>query len=464
MNKYTDRIGETNIHKKTGQKMTIIAYRRCDDIDIQFEDGTIIKHKRYERFIRGLIFNPNITINKRIGETVIATNGQKMTIIAYREANDIDIQFEDGTIVEHKSYRAFNKGYIKHPTLIQNQRIGEIYTASNGQKMTIIDYNNSNDVSVRFDDGTIIKHLKYNNIIIGNVKNINFIKNLRIGQSQKANNGQIMTIIAYRGCNDLDVQFEDGIIANHISYSSFCNGQVANLNIQTVGNAAAFRIGKTNKNQNGMNITIINYRKTNDIDVQFEDGYIAEHTRYSYFIKGIVPYPGFSLRVYKDKNERIGKINTANNGMKMTIIDYRKSNDIDVKFTDGTIVNTSYAEFKLGNVRNPNITKTAATYITERLNETCISNQGIFMQIIKYNNKRNLTVKFETDYEMQISDYSQFHTGGLRHPFPYQMNNILIKKFAYVNNNIGNFYCTCIKCNYKDIWTIEEAKNHICKE
>ena len=35
-----------------------------------------------------------------------------MTIIAYRNSNDIDIQFEDGTIVQHRDYRSFSEGCI----------------------------------------------------------------------------------------------------------------------------------------------------------------------------------------------------------------------------------------------------------------------------------------------------------------------------------------------------------------
>ena len=39
--------------------MTIIEYRRNDDIDIQFEDGTIVKNRTYRRFKEGKIKNPN---------------------------------------------------------------------------------------------------------------------------------------------------------------------------------------------------------------------------------------------------------------------------------------------------------------------------------------------------------------------------------------------------------------------
>lgn len=39
--------------------MKIIAYHNKSNIDIEFEDGTVVYHKRYDRFIHGYISNPN---------------------------------------------------------------------------------------------------------------------------------------------------------------------------------------------------------------------------------------------------------------------------------------------------------------------------------------------------------------------------------------------------------------------
>ena len=44
-----------------------------------------------------------------------------------------------------------------------------------------------------------------------------------------------------------------------------------------------------------------------------------------------------------------------NNGMIATIIAYRNSRDIDIEFEDGTICqNKNYRTFKNGSIRNPN--------------------------------------------------------------------------------------------------------------
>ena len=111
--------GETRM-ANNGQKMTIVEYRGSEDIDVQFEDGTLVTGKAYSSFVRGCIRNPSIISPRsgtlyRLGETVVANNGQKMSIVAYRNAKDIDVQFEDGTIVKHEIYSHFRVGKIKNP-------------------------------------------------------------------------------------------------------------------------------------------------------------------------------------------------------------------------------------------------------------------------------------------------------------------------------------------------------------
>ena len=51
----------------------------------------------------------------KIGEININRQGEKMTIIAYRGYEDIDVQFEDNIISYNKSYGSFKNGRIAHP-------------------------------------------------------------------------------------------------------------------------------------------------------------------------------------------------------------------------------------------------------------------------------------------------------------------------------------------------------------
>lgn len=462
-----DRVGKQHV-ALNGMMMTIIVYRSAKDMDVQFEDGEIVQHVKYEKFLRGNVRHPNFNARllrntkARLGETNRALNGLMMTIIAYRSGTDIDIRFEDGVIVEHKNYRAFKNGEIKHPTLLRNQRVGEVHMATNGQQMIIIEYNNSTDVTVRFDDDTIVRHLQYDNIVRGNVNNPNFVKNARIGTTIKANNGMMMTVTDYRNTQDLDVMFEDGTLVCHVHWSAFVKGQIANPTISASRTKQDHRVGKTNIHQNGLRMTVIVYRNANDIDVQFEDGYIAEHVRYSNFLKGIIKYPGFSLKSLNAGKSHLGEKRIAKNGMEMVLIAYRNSGDVDVRFEDGTVVTTAYSEFDDGNVRNPNTHKTKAMYKAERTGEVVINNQGISMELAEYETAKHLKILFETGCEIKSRSYEHFHNGELKHPVPYTLGNIIMEKFAYTYGTIGNFYCKCTKCGCMDILSVSEMRLHIC--
>ena len=54
---------------------------------------------------------------KRIGEVSVTRSGLKMKIIEYRNNKDIDIMFEDNTILRERDYTSFRNGSIAHPSM-----------------------------------------------------------------------------------------------------------------------------------------------------------------------------------------------------------------------------------------------------------------------------------------------------------------------------------------------------------
>lgn len=310
-----DRTGEINI-ANNGMKMTIIKYNKWEDIDIQFEDGTIVKNKIYTNFKKGNIKNPNVKNkymaeklnkrNSRIGETNIAKNGLKMTIVAYRGCKDIDIQFEDNVIIYNKTYDNFKKGSIEHPA-------------------TKSEYKNR-------------------------------LSN-RIGETNIATNGMKITIIAYRGCDDIDIQFDDDIIVYNKKYNSFKKGAIKHPTVNAMNiKSAKNHIGETNIAKNGLKMTIIAYKNIQDIDVQFEDGTIVYNKYYSSFKKGQIKHPNIDARKTKAMTKHTNEVRTMNCGQKATIINYYSNNNIDIKFENGIInYNKSYSSFRNGTIGIPNI-------------------------------------------------------------------------------------------------------------
>ena len=154
-----DRLGETKM-MNCGMKATIVRYGRYEDIDVHFEDGSMVEHKAYSAFKKGEIANPNMKAfaKNRLGETRMMNCGMEATIIRYGGVRDIDVCFKDGTVAEHKVYNAFEKGNIAHPSTTAKARLGETRMMKCGMEATIIRYNRCDNINVRFEDGAVVKH------------------------------------------------------------------------------------------------------------------------------------------------------------------------------------------------------------------------------------------------------------------------------------------------------------------
>lgn len=192
--------------------------------------------KRSQDHINALVLSKQKKMReKRIGETSKATNGMNLKITEYRNYNDIDVIFiEDNYEVFHTSYDVFQTGQIKNPNLCaqnrKNEHMHEKFTTNEGEEIEIIDWKKYSDVTVRFQDGST-KQTDYKSICNGNVAkpgNRVSIEDIetRIGETNIAGCGQIMTIIAARSSTDIDIQFENNDIVKHTKYSDFKTGRI----------------------------------------------------------------------------------------------------------------------------------------------------------------------------------------------------------------------------------------------
>ena len=165
-----DRVGETRV-MNCGMEATIIRYGGATDIDVRFEDGRVVKCKGYREFKKGNIAHPSTTAKARLGETQMMNCGMKATIIRYNGVRDIDVRFEDGTIVGSKTYNAFKKGSIANQNIKTSAEncLGETRMMNCGMETTIIRYNTSKDIDVRFGDGTVVKYRTYNQFKKGEI-------------------------------------------------------------------------------------------------------------------------------------------------------------------------------------------------------------------------------------------------------------------------------------------------------
>lgn len=127
------------------------------------------------------------------------------------------------------------------------------------------------------------------------------------------------------------------------------------------------------------------------------------------------------------RDERIGMKMVNNQGLTAEIVDYVKSNDILVRFDDGTLVKTRWAHFNKGLFRNPNV-PFEKSLREERLGEENINKQGCLMKIIEYHAAENVIVQFDNDPAQTIkTSYEHFKQGKTRNPFTQTISGIGVK-------------------------------------
>lgn len=107
-------------------------------------------------------------VKNRVGESNINFQGLKMTIVEYRKAIDLTVEFEDGTIVKKAAYKEFNSGKIKnlnHPSVFCKGFMGEgVYKAWDKTKLTKV-YSTWFGMMVRcYDEKYHLKHPTYKNV------------------------------------------------------------------------------------------------------------------------------------------------------------------------------------------------------------------------------------------------------------------------------------------------------------
>lgn len=103
------------------------------------------------------------------------------------------------------------KAYDENENIKPTGKTDKIFhmTSTNceGLKMQIIEYHNSHDITVKFEDGTVRRHVKYMNFKSGNVKRPEIP-----AECKDCETGLSMKITTYKSDANIDVKFQDGTV------------------------------------------------------------------------------------------------------------------------------------------------------------------------------------------------------------------------------------------------------------
>ena len=322
---------------------------------------------------------------ERIGMRKQNNDGEWMTITEYFDSHNITVRFDDGAIVLNRIYGDFKKGAIKHPDFYL-RRIGEEKIANNGQKMKITDVFGRDNITIQFEDGTIVTNKWYRDFQKGEIENPNYHVKVNMPlhefvfeyylEKYGFKKTRLKDIEEFKDCQDESIKrMEFDLYNDEYKIAIEFDGNLHSKAEQIE------RDLKKNKLCKEHGITIIRLRhkcKTlNDssIDFVFENGRCCiDSNNFDEIVKEICHYINsiadlsinisFSVRddyedirmkhIEKYKENRIGEKRMMNNGLEATITAYLNSKDIDLEFEDGMVVtHRTYSNFKKGNIGHP---------------------------------------------------------------------------------------------------------------
>ena len=126
-------------------------------------------------------------------------------------------------------------------TVVKSYRIGEKKVMRNEMIAEIISYRRNNDIDVKYEDGLIVKHIRYNNFVQGGLKRddkkpiiwryLSPRKNY-IGRKRRTLNGY-RTLLAINDDSTIDYIDDDGTLVKQGSYSTFLNTNRSLYHIKT---------------------------------------------------------------------------------------------------------------------------------------------------------------------------------------------------------------------------------------
>ena len=162
----------------------------------------------------------------------------------------------------------------------RDEYLGKVYVNNQGLKMTIVEYENSANVTVRFEDG-MVRKTDTSTLKIGSIRHPNYALNNReenrtkyLGKVYMNNQGLKMKVIEYIDSQNVIVQFEDGH-KKKATIANIINGLVNNKNFRHPNNGYANYIGRTFEMNDGSILKIIGYENRCNVTVEYDDGYKA---------------------------------------------------------------------------------------------------------------------------------------------------------------------------------------------
>lgn len=464
----------------------LILYKEGDTVSFLTSSGLFYRDLSFKSLCRsvGHYYRNDTSLDfvfENYRKAFNLSNGWIVSVLNFRNFCDFDVYINNNFKVNCTfSFSNFINGYCNPVSefskcffrnLNKELHLNEKVLATNGQNMELIEYTSYKNVTVRFEDGTLVQNVNYQRFLSGTVRNPNcimprfsntYLANIRLGEEVFNEIYQMnMKIVAYRTASDIDVRLDNGVLLKHKEYRSFKSGRLK----YNISCCKSMHLGEKGFNTKGLQMTIVEYNCSDNVVVQFDDG-SKRNCTYTAFKKGLV-----SHKKMNTAERYLGIKRVSKDGFEAEIVGFRNANDIDVKFEDGKIFqHMRYDTFKLGDFKRFSRLLDKTNLIGERGYAKC----GIGIKIIGLNGS-NLDIQFDDGVIVKNISYTRFNLGSVVHPTlrvtgsgvvsGSTLNSFDIIKCAYklIKPNRSIYYlCKCRVCGYRDILTPTEMLQHKC--
>ena len=325
---------------------TIVEYHDGEHITVKLENGNLI-HTTWSYFRDGQIARTcELSTQDRVGTTIVQHCGMAATCIAYRTYADCDFKFENGKIVEHRGWDSFAKGHISDigKKGYAAVRIGASKLQGNGQIATVIAYQDTEHVTVQFDDGSVLT-TRWNLFKSGSIRTSRTSDSFsKIGQTKLQQNGILYRCIGTRSNNTATFRNEETGMTTVQPWEHFEKGILPSFEKKILN-----YIGTSIKQNSGLTATCIRVKDHTHADFQLSDGTIITRA-IGTFLKGELPDP----KALHDRETRLGRTIRMKNGLDAVCTAYRSATDLDITFPDQvTVHGTSWVQVQRGTVMHP---------------------------------------------------------------------------------------------------------------
>lgn len=275
--RYKDLIGK-QFPVRHNQYVTIKSLQNASNVTIVWEDGAQSTTRLYVlNTIPMTLIHPDWTtnewhegykLNELIGKKYKMKHRLSVTITNIHTKEDVDIVWDDGTPANTKLCYIQSKT-LKHPkwttsqwlkgaqsnkiNKCKNQLIGQTIHTKNNLSFTIIDYQDKNNVIIRWNDGAI-NTTKSANIKRKSIKHPDWTKGEwvlgrryvdMIGTIYFDKIGLPFTITDYKDCTHIHVTYADGTKSSCFTHQNLSNSNMTNpsLRIRTNSDGKCYTSG-----------------------------------------------------------------------------------------------------------------------------------------------------------------------------------------------------------------------------